>query len=165
MAADIASLVAALESPDAAAQQRAAERLAQLADEAQAAAVPLVEACGAQQEALREAAVAALESLGSPPAGDVVPLARLLVRRELDVAYWAATLLGRLQEDAAPAVAALAQALALHPELAVRERAAWALGKIGPAAAPAREALESAAASAQPRLANLACEALKAIPK
>jgi hypothetical protein len=46
---------------------------------------------------------------------------------------------------------------------AVAERAAWALGKVGPAAAPAREALARAAASAHPRLARLAGEALTAI--
>jgi HEAT repeat protein len=164
MSADIAALVTALNSADLAARQQAAEQLVQLGEEAQVAAVPLVEACGGEAT-LRDAAAAALESLGPPPDKDVEALARLLARPQLDVAYWAATLLGRLQDGAEPAVAALAEALNHHPELAVRERAAWALGKIGPAAAAAHEALQAAAASSQTRLAHLAKDALQTTQK
>jgi HEAT repeat protein len=60
-------------------------------------------------------------------------------------------------------VAALTERLghAAPPEVA--QRAAWALGKIGPAAAAAASALRTAAASADPRLARLAAEALAAV--
>jgi hypothetical protein len=159
MAHDPASLVTALRTGDAAAQQAAAEQLAQLGEDAQAAAVPLVEACAAS-DALREWVVAALESLGAPAAVDVPALAKLVHRPQLDVAYWAATLLGRLEAEAAPAVSDLTAALGDHAELAVRQRAAWALGKIGAAAAPARDALRDAAAGADARLAALAKEAM-----
>jgi hypothetical protein len=80
-----------------------------------------------------------------------------------DIGYWAATLLGRLEERAAPAVAALAAAISGPHEIAVQERAAWALGRIGPAAAPALGALTQAACSDQPRLARLAGEAIARI--
>ena len=70
-----------------------------------------------------------------PRPADASALAALVNKPSLDVAYWAATLLGRLESQAAPAVPQLAEALDRHTESTVRERAAWALGKIGPAAA------------------------------
>jgi HEAT repeat protein len=79
------------------------------------------------------------------------------------VAYWAITLLGRAGDNAAPAVAALADILCSSAEPPVRERAAWALGKIGPTAQAARPALDEAAASDEPRLRRLAEKALEAI--
>ncbi len=82
---------------------------------------------------------------------------------QADVAYWAATLLGRLQAQAAGTVSPLTAALAENRPLAVRERAAWALEQIGPAARDALPALRQAAASKQPRLARLANEAIAAI--
>ncbi len=122
----------------------------------------LVEASGRSDDA-RESVVATLEELGPPPAADGAKLADLLNDPSLDVAYWAATLLGRLEGAAAPAVSSLAQALARHAELAVRQRAAWALGKIGPPAAAARGPLEIAAASQNTRLASLARTALDSL--
>jgi len=140
----------------------AAEELARLGENAQPAAVPLVQSL--ENEALRDWAVAALEELGPPATNDVAPLAGLVTREgQLDSAYWAATLLGRLGEQAAPAVPALTSALSEHPDLVVRERAAWALSKIGPAAASAASALQEASERGEPRLARLAKEALAQI--
>jgi hypothetical protein len=160
MTAEIETLVAALQTGSAAARLAAAEKLAALESAAHAAAVPLVEACAAEDAALRDWAVAALEGLGPPAAKDVAALAALLKHASLDAAYWAATLLGRLQGQAAAAVPALVAALGDQNEMPLRERAAWALGQIGPPASAAREALERAAAGADRRLARLAAEAL-----
>ena len=107
---------------------------------------------------------AALESLGPPAANDAAALAKLLSDEALDVAYWAATLLGRLGEDDGSSCGAvvkpLVTALEHYPESAVRERAAWALGQIGPTAAEALPALQAAAAGTIPRLARLAKDAI-----
>jgi HEAT repeat protein len=162
MTTDLSALVASLQSGNAAQRQTAAEKLSQMGTDVAPAAVALVEACGRNDDA-RESVVAALEELGPPPVADVAKLADLLHDPSLDVAYWAATLLGRLEGAAAPAVSNLAQALAGHAELAVRQRAAWALGKIGPPAAPARAELEIAAASQNVRLASLARAALDSL--
>ncbi|HEY4312126.1 MAG TPA: HEAT repeat domain-containing protein [Pirellulales bacterium] len=161
MTADLAAMIGALRSKDTKAQAAAAQQLAQLGEDAQKAAVPLVEACAAD-ESMREWVTAALEGLGAPQATDVPALIALLKRTELDVAYWAATLLGRLHADAAPAVAALVEALERHREGAVRERAAWALGQIGPAASAALAPLRTLS-SGHGRLARLAGDAVKQI--
>lgn len=163
MGADIQKLAEALRSGDLARCRDAAQQLSQLAGAAQPAAVALVEVCGTADDETRELVVAALEELGAPPTGEVPRLTALVADKHLDVAYWAATLLGRLEKQAAPAVPALIASLTGHAELAVRQRAAWALGKIGPPAASARAALQKAAAGGDKRLATLAREALDAI--
>ncbi len=160
MSAEVEALIQSLSSNDAEARQAAAERLAQLGPDAQAAAVPLVEACGSDDESLREFATAALEELGPPLPSEVAKLSALVSQESLDVAYWAATLLGRLQDHAASAADALAAALDQHPEASVKQRAAWALGQMGPAAESARRALQQAASGSDRRLARLAQEAL-----
>jgi HEAT repeat protein len=144
-------------------QLAAAEQLAHLGDEAQPAAVALVESLDSEDEALRDWVVAALEGLGPPSTKDVAALAKLTTSTGIDVAYWATTLLGRLGADAAPSTGSLTKALESHPDLVVRERAALALGKIGPGAASAMQALEQAAGSADARLSKLAGEAIELI--
>lgn len=160
MAAELGALILALQTGAPAERVAAAERLAQLGEAAQPAAVALVEACGGQEDSLREWVSAALEGLGAPSDGDVARLAARLSDPNSDAAYWAATLLGRLESSAAPAVPALAKAVAEHGDLAVRQRSAWALGKIGPAAREARATLEVATGNPDRRLASLAREAL-----
>ena len=160
---DITALIESLRSTDPSEQQAAAERLARLGPDARPAAVSLVEACATHDEGTREWITSALEDLGPPRSGDSARLAALVANRSLDVAYWAATLLGRLRDEAGEAVPELAAAVDGHPELAVRQRAAWALGKIGPAAASARGALEKAAGDADRRLAALARDAMAKI--
>ncbi len=165
MAQDISRLIAALRSDDAGSRQVAAEELATLGPDAAPAAVALVETCAVDDDATRELCAAALEELGCPDSGDRDALAALLSDPLGDVAYWAATLLGRMKGDAAAAVNPLARALVEHPDLAARQRAAWALGKIGPAASAARDALEQAAADSDPRLSRLAQSALDGLSK
>ncbi len=127
------------------------------------AAVPLVQACGDQDEEVRGWAVTALEELGPPPVADLAALASLLADQNADVGYWAATLLGRLGEDAAPAVPALASALSGSKHSSVRQRAAWALDKLGPPATGALDALRQAADDDDLRLARLAGRAIEQI--
>lgn len=160
---DVAPLVQRLKSPDVAERAEAAEQLSRAGAGAAAAAVPLVTACGDEDEQVREWAVAALEDLGPPPAGSLAALSGLVSAANPLVAYWATTLLGRSGQDAASATTALAAAVQSAADSAVRERAAWALGRIGPAAAAARGSLEHAAASGEQRLARLAAEALTSI--
>lgn len=160
MQSNLSRWIAGLSAADAAARVQAAEALARLGTDARPAAVALVLACGDETEEVREAATAALEELGPPAADDADHLASFLGGRSADVGYWAATLLGRLQGEAASAVDALAQALASSPHAAVRQRAAWALGEIGPASAAALPALQQAANDADPRLSRLAQQAI-----
>ncbi|MBX9787327.1 MAG: HEAT repeat domain-containing protein [Pirellulales bacterium] len=164
MADDITKLIEQLGGADATERAAAAEALARLETSASEAAVPLVRAAADGDEATHDWAVAALEGVGRPPAGSAAELAKLLADSRPDVAYWAATLLGRLGANAASAVPALAAALKATSGTSVQERAAWALGKVGPPASAAKTALTKAAAvKDQPRLARLAAEALKNI--
>ncbi len=144
-----------LKTDDISRRTAAAEQIAQLGEQASPLAVDLVRACGDSEEAYREWVVAALEGLGPPSTGDIPQLAALLEEPCAEVAYWAATLIGRLGEQAAPATDDLAAALGDGVEMAVRQRAAWALGKIGPAAVPSLNALRRAATSNDARLARL----------
>jgi HEAT repeat protein len=143
----------------------AAEELARLGESAQLAAVPLVRAMGDEDGTVRDWGLAALESLGPPRAEDTVELVVLLADAKLNIAYWAATLLGRLgaDADATKVVPALVEAFTSHPDLAVRERAAWALGRIGRAASAALPALRTAAGDSKLRLSRLAGEAIAKI--
>jgi HEAT repeat protein len=163
MSADVSRLIASLRSDDSATQQAAAEQLAHMETGAQAAAVALVEASDSDKEEVREWVVAALEGIGPPLEKDIGQLAALLKKKSLDVAYWAATLLGRLGPEAAPAVSELTKAVSTHDELAVRQRAASALGEIGPAAKSSLESLQDATKSTDPRLARLARDAIEQI--
>jgi len=158
---DVSTLMAALGSPQETARADAAERLSQL-DPAQmrGAALVLVEACGDESEAVREAAVGALEEMGPPDSETLDGLTALLADPCADVAYWSATLIGRLGSDGVAAVPALIGALENSPHQNVRQRAARALGKIGPGAVAAKDALQRAAEGDDPRLARLAERAL-----
>ncbi len=163
MTAATQRLIAQLSAPDPEKRSQAAERLSHLGQEARPAALALVLAAGDETQEVRAWAVAALEGMG-PPKPDVVPdLGALLSAKSQDVGYWAATLLGRLKAEAAPAVPALASALAAPLDLPVRQRIAWALGEIGAPAKPALDSLKRAAADADSRLSRLAQEAMTKI--
>ena len=95
MPADISQLAADLNHPDPATRCKAAEQLSRLGSDAREAALPLVRACAAEAEEIRQWAAAALEELGPPSASDLDALALLLADENADVGYWAATLLGR----------------------------------------------------------------------
>jgi HEAT repeat protein len=156
-------LITALSAADAVRRSQGAEQLSRLGEGARAAAVPLVHAAGDPDEAVREWAVAALEELGPPLEKDVESLATMLDSAAPDVAYWAATLLGRLGPTAVAATPCLIKALTNTPHTVAKERAAWALGKIGPGAGEAASALDKAAAGNEPRLARVAQRSLKQI--
>jgi HEAT repeat protein len=154
-----------LASSDPNRQAAAAEQMARLGADAAPAAIELVLAAGNEDENIREQATAALEGLGAPPTTLFPKLASLLSDNNADVAYWAATLLGRAGAEAGEATAALSTCVAGHPEESARERAAWALGEIGPSAVDARAQLEKAAESGGPRLSRMARRALDRIEK
>lgn len=164
--ADISHLIADLSSSDLPTKGRAAEALAKLGKEARPAAVPLAREAGCMEETVREWVISALESLGPPAEEELPALKELALSPDGEVAFWAITLLGRLETKAAPAVPQLIEALQKSPELFVRQKAAWALGEIGPAAKEALPALEAAANSSDRRLAGIAKNhAIKQITK
>lgn len=163
---DVSTLIGALGSPEETARADAAEKLSQLdPDEMRAAALVLVEACGDESEAVREAAVSALEEMGAPDPELLDGLTTLLADPKADVGYWAATLIGRLGPEGAASVPALIATLEDSPHQNVRQRAARALGKIGPGAMAAIEPLRKAAHGDDPRLARLAEKALAMIER
>ena len=163
MTADIQRWIDDLTADDMARRALAAEELRQAGPAAQQAAKYLVHCTGDAEESIREAAVAALEDLGPPHTEDIDALAELLSDDGSEIAYWAATLLGRLGRQGCAAARPLSTALTSHPNVNVRQQAAWALGKIGAGAACALEPLQSAAKSDDPRLARLAQAATAAI--
>jgi HEAT repeat protein len=114
-------------------------------------------------ETVREWVVSALEEMDAPDAGSVAELQTMLGSSEESIAYWAATLLGRLGEVAAQASTNLGELVSGDSPNAVRQRAAWALGQIGPAAKCALVPLHQAAESDDPRLARLARTAIQSI--
>lgn len=130
MANDVHKLIEQLAADDLSVRQRAAEKLATLEDAAAPAALALIAALQDPDETVREYANAALESLGPPEQQSVDDLEQLLTHPHPDTAYWAATLLGRLEDGAMSAVESLKTAAADHPSPEVRKRATWALGKI-----------------------------------
>jgi HEAT repeat protein len=154
------SLLTATDAND---RAQAAEALARQGSQAREAAVALVRASGDRDSIVRDWAVAALEDLGPPLSRDVEALAALAANPDLNMAYWACTLLGRAKDQSAQAVQAVGEALAKHASIAVRERAAWALGQIGPAGQAALPALHQAAQSGEARLSRLAQQAIEAI--
>ena len=160
---DVSQLINDLCAPQMSRRRTAAEHLSQIEQDARPAAVPLVRVCGTSDEVLHEYAIAALESLGPPAIEDATALAELLKEPEVDVAYWAATLLGRLGPAGDRTVTALGAALDRDTRPQVRQRVAWALGQIGPAAVSARAAIERARDTADPRLVRLAERALQRI--
>ncbi len=165
MSTDVSQLAAELGHPDPIQRSCAAELLSSLGPDAQPAAVALVRACDDPTEEVREWAAIALDKMGRPSLADLEALASLVAEADDNphVGHWAATLLGRLREDAAPAVTVLASAVSGHSAMPVRERAAWALGKIGPPAAPSLKTLRQATCNPDRRLARIAQRAIAQI--
>ena len=149
-----------LQSPDVQQRAAAAEALSLMGPDAGAAAVELVNAC-ADQEAVREWAVAALEELGPPAAESLERLTALVHADNPLVAYWAITLLGRSESAARSSQDDLAAVLTTSTTINVRERAAWALGKIDANSPTATAALKEAASSSEARLSRIAKAALE----
>ena len=161
MPSSLIDLVKKLESGEPTERAAAAESLCQLEEGCQPACVALVRA-SSMDDATREWANAALESMGAPAATDIDSLCRMLSDPSSDVAYWAATLLGRLEEQGTAACDALVQVVGTGQDLNVRERAVWALQRIGCTSESVIEILEHAAKSQNARFARVAQQALDA---
>lgn len=163
MPASLETLKMELRDPSVEVRLNAAEALARMGEEARPAAVALVAACGDVDSEVRDWATAALEGMGPPSSDNLKPLIDLLHIDNPLVAYWAATLLGRLEDAAADAVDALVKSMRESTATEVRQRSAWALGRIGPAAKAAIPALQKAAGDRDPRLSQLAQTAIDQI--
>jgi hypothetical protein len=164
MADNITQWIDALTHGNDAARAAAAEKLAHAAEGAQAAAVPLVQACGDACEEVTEWVTAALENLGPPRADDLPLLAALAKHETADVAFWAVTLIGRAGSQAASHAQGVVTALQKQPDQ-VRRKAAWALGELQCREAQVIDALRAAAAGSDKPLARAAHAALELLSK
>ncbi|MFI4875519.1 MAG: HEAT repeat domain-containing protein [Blastopirellula sp. JB062] len=160
MAADLSLLIDQLNSSDVSQRLSACEKLGGLGPDSRPAAVSLCRLTGDPDESVREAAVGALETLEAPAGEDAAALGELLALPSMDARYWAATLLGRLGDQAGSQAAALLKAISDDPEVAVRQKAVWAIDQIGLRTDTVKKTLEQAATSTDPRLARLAGKAL-----
>ncbi len=153
-----------LQSSDIAQRVAAAETLSGAGSDAAVAAVELVQAC-ADEESVRDWAIAALESMGPPSEESQQQLSDLASDTNPLVAYWAVTLVGRLGTAAKKSEKSLAAVLSNSPDLATRERSAWALGQMEANSEVAVTALKQAAESGEARLSRLATDVLRTIQK
>lgn len=144
-------------------QRKAAELLSQHADAAVEVAVDLVRHVGDKDRVVAEHCVSTLEELGPPAASQLEYLGKLAANENLDVAYWAITLIGRSGVAGAEQSALLGDVVASDARPAVRERAAWALGRIGPAAAAAISQLEACVEAEPESVARAVSKALESI--
>lgn len=127
-------------------------------------AVRCVELAGSHDDEVRLTAADALETSVQPLADEVDPLARLLdTADDGEIAYWAATMLGRLGPLASAATPELERCLRESLYLPARERAAWAISRIGPRAAAAMPTLCDVASGSPPRLQRLALQAIDSV--
>ena len=138
----------------------AAEALSLMGPDAAFASVELVKAC-ADEEAVSQWSVSALEELGPPPNESLSELATLASSDHPLVAYWAITLLGRSGDAALSSQDVLAAIVRRSSDMSVRQRAAWALGEMNTVSDAAIAALEEAAQSTDARLARLATASLE----
>ncbi len=127
-------------------------------------AVRCVELAGSHDDEVRLTAADALETSVLPLADEIAPLAMLLDNADDgEVAYWAATMLGRLGPVASAATPELERCLRESLYLPARERAAWAISRIGPKAAAAMPTLCDVASGSPPRLQRLALQAIDSV--
>jgi HEAT repeat protein len=163
MTSDFDQLRTMLSSGEAADRLEAASKLAANPDWSRQLVCEFLDAIISESEEIREAAVNAIEKMGSPREQDVDAIVKMLRSGTSDQAYWSATILGRLRASSATAIEALAACVQSPTEMHVRERAAWALGEIGSAAHSALPALEAAVHEGSPRFKRLARAAIQAI--
>jgi len=126
----IETMLQQLKQTDLPAQVAAAEALARLGEEAQPAIVALVQHCGSTDEDLCNWCTAALEEVGPPIVEQIDELALLASSASSDVAFWAATLLGRAGSLATSATTILIERSSDPSTPEVQKRAAWALEQI-----------------------------------
>ena len=96
-------LISRLNSEDATIRQQAAEQLSQLGPDAAPASVAIVQKLESADDVTKELLIAAIEESGPPPVDSVSKLAQLCHSGHEETAYWAITLLGRLESKAAKA--------------------------------------------------------------
>ena len=119
---------------------------------------------GSRDDSVRAAAAQALESSIVPSLGELPTLVTLLAdRSDGEISYWAASLLGRLGQEAVDAAPALCDCLIHSSFLPARERAVLALHSIGTAASDAIPALHAASEAAPARLQQLCREAINGL--
>jgi HEAT repeat protein len=149
-----------LQDPELDVRLNAAESLSLLGPEAAFAAVDLVGSC-ADEESVREYAVAALEGMGPPPDESIEGLISLLRHRHPLVLYWAVTLLGRTLDRGVEVQKAVAMVARDTSDRSVQQRAVWALGQMHPLLVETRNLLQTFQSSNDPRLARLATQAIE----
>ncbi|MEX1042010.1 MAG: HEAT repeat domain-containing protein [Pirellulaceae bacterium] len=153
---DASQAITQLMSPEVPLRIEAAEYLGKHPEMVSSAIIPLCRAVVDEEEQVGQWATSALEDCGRPPVEERDALVELLTDRQDDVVYWAATLLGRLENDAQPVVPQLAQLATDHESANVRQRALWALGKIGDRSELVRTAIEDPIHQRNPRSARVA---------
>lgn len=141
-------------------RRKAAEACAKDPNIAMAAIVPLCRCCSDSDEQVSQWSQAALEELGPPSADELSSLLELTTASE-STAYWAVTLIGRLESKASSAAVPLAKLIENEKTpVEVGNRAIWAIGQIGVADEAIKATLENAAQSDNARTARLASKAL-----
>ena len=122
----------------------------------------VIRLAGSREDSVRAAAAETLESSILPSLVELPTLVTLLAdRSDGEISYWAATLLGRLGQDAVDAAPALCECVTASSFLPAQERAVLALHSIGPAASDAIPTLHAASEVAPARLQQLCREAIK----
>ncbi|MEW4563613.1 hypothetical protein AB1K70_13860 [Bremerella sp. JC770] len=145
-------------SPDE--RRSAAEACARDPDVAMAAIIPLCRCCSDSDDQVAQWSQAALEELGPPAADELNSLLELTTSAE-STAYWAVTLIGRLEDKASPAAVPLARLIEQDDTpVEVRNRAIWAIGQMGAADDSVKAVLQNASQSENARTARLASKAL-----
>lgn len=129
---DVDQAARLLDSVDPAEQAAGAEYLSRHAESAAGVAAALVRHVGDEDRVVAEYCVATLEELGPADAKELPEIAELAGSPSDDVAYWSATLLGRIGPAGILYAPLLARMVVTHPEDYVKERAAWALSQMGP---------------------------------
>ncbi|MGI9442119.1 MAG: HEAT repeat domain-containing protein [Rubripirellula sp.] len=121
----------------------------------------VIRLAGSRDDSVRAAAAQALESSLQPSLVEVPALIALLAdRSDGEISYWAATMLGRLGQEAVDAAPALCDCVTSSSFLPARERAVLALHCIGTAAGDSVPALQAVSEVAPARLQHLCREAI-----
>jgi len=141
-------------------RRSAAEACARDPNVAMAAIIPLCRCCSDSDDQVAQWSQAALEELGPPATDELDALLQLTTAAE-STAYWAVTLIGRLEDKASPAAGPLAKLIEKDDTpVEVRNRAIWAIGQIGKADETVKAVLQNASQSENARTARLATKAL-----
>ena len=96
MDSTLKKLIDDLQADNASIRATAAEELCLMESAAKSVASQLIAACADEDEQVREWVIGALEGLGKPLVSDLPKLSELLKHPDMNVGYWAATLIGRL---------------------------------------------------------------------